>query len=91
VSVRRSITYAGLIFSLAALAFSFGSWTAQRSIAQQLAGNDARVTALRDDMARAILQIRQAETSASLKSSVRAAHSRHSSKRSSGSCRPRWG
>jgi hypothetical protein len=64
VSVRRSITYAGLIFSLAALAFSFGSWTAQRSIAQQLAGNDARVTALRDDMARAILQIRQAETAA---------------------------
>jgi len=64
VSVRRSITYAGLTFSLAALAFSFGSWTAQRSIAQQLAGNDARVTALRDDMARAILQIRHAETAA---------------------------
>ena len=63
-SVRRSITFAGLIFSLAALAFSFGSWTAQRSIAQQLASNDARVTALRDDMARAILQIRQAETAA---------------------------
>jgi hypothetical protein len=64
VSVRRTITYAGLTFSLAALAFSFGSWTAQRSIAQQLANNDARVTALRDDMARAILQIRQAETAA---------------------------
>ena len=63
-SVRRTITYAGLTFSLAALAFSFGSWTAQRSIAQQLANNDARVTALRDDMARAILQIRQAETAA---------------------------
>jgi hypothetical protein len=64
VSVRRSITYAGLTFSLAALAFSFGSWTAQRSIAQQLATNDARLTALRDDMARAILQMRQAETAA---------------------------
>jgi len=64
VSVRRSITYAGLTFSLAALAFSFGSWTAQRSIAQRLATNDARVTALRDDMARAILQMRQAETAA---------------------------
>ncbi|HEY3161221.1 MAG TPA: serine protease [Vicinamibacterales bacterium] len=63
-SVRRSITYAGLTFSLAALAFSFGSWTAQRSIAQQLATNDARLTALRDDMARAILQMRQAETAA---------------------------
>jgi hypothetical protein len=64
VSVRRSITYAGLTFSLAALAFSFGSWTAQRSMAQQLANNDARLTALRDDMARAILQMRQAETAA---------------------------
>ena len=63
-SVRRTITYAGLTFSLAALAFSFGSWTAQRSIAQQLASNDARVTALRDDMARAILEMRQAETAA---------------------------
>ena len=63
-SVRRTIAYAGLTFSLVALAFSFGSWTAQRSIAQQLANNDARVTALRDDMARAILQIRQADTAA---------------------------
>jgi len=64
VSVRRTITYAGLTFSLAALAFSFGSWTAQRAIARQLASNDARVTALRDDMASAILQMRQAETAA---------------------------
>ena len=63
-SVRRSIAYAGLTLSLAALAFSFGSWTAQRSLAQQLANNDARVNALRDDMARAILQMRQAETAA---------------------------
>ena len=63
-SVRRTVTYAGLTFSLAALAFSFGSWTAQRSIAQQLASNDARVAELRDDMARAILQFRQAETAA---------------------------
>ena len=63
-SVRRSIAYAGLTFSLAALTFSFGSWTAQRSIAQQLANNDARVTALRGDMASAILQMRQAETAA---------------------------
>jgi S1-C subfamily serine protease len=63
-SVRRLVTLVGLIFSIAALAFSFGSWTAQRSIERQLARNDARVTALRDDMARAILQIRQAETAA---------------------------
>jgi hypothetical protein len=64
VSVRRTILYAGLTFSLAALAFSFGSWTAQRAIARQLASNDARVAELRDDMARAILQFRQAETAA---------------------------
>ena len=63
-SVRRTIAFAGLTFSLAALAFSFGSWTAQRAIQQQLEKNDARVTALQDDMARAILQIRQAETAA---------------------------
>jgi hypothetical protein len=64
VSVRRTVIYTGLTFSLAALAFSFGSWSAQRSMAQQLANNDARVSALRDDMASAILQIRQAETAA---------------------------
>ncbi len=63
-SVRRSVIYAGLTFSLAALAFSFGRWSAQRSMAQQLANNDARVSALRDDMASAILKIRQAETAA---------------------------
>lgn len=63
-SVRRTVVYAGLTFSIAALAFSFGSWTAQRSIAAQLASNDQRVAELRDDMARAILQIRQAETAA---------------------------
>lgn len=63
-SVRRSVTYAGLTFSFAALAFSFGSWSAQRSMAQQLASNDARVSALRDDMARAIIQIREQETAA---------------------------
>jgi hypothetical protein len=53
-----------LTFSLAALAFSLGSWTAQRAIARQLATNDARVAELRDDMAQAILQFRQAETAA---------------------------
>jgi Trypsin-like peptidase domain len=64
VSVRRLILYAGLTFSLVALAFSLGSWTAQRAIARQLATNDARVAELRDDMAQAILQFRQAETAA---------------------------
>ena len=63
-SVRRTIGYLGLTFSLAALTFSVGSWTAQRAIARQLASNDARMAELRDDMARAILQFRQAETAA---------------------------
>jgi hypothetical protein len=58
VSVRRSILYVGLTFSLASLAFSFGSWITQRQMAQQLAANDARLTALRDEMARSILEMR---------------------------------
>jgi hypothetical protein len=64
VSVRRTVVYTGLTFSIAALAFSVGSWTAQRAIAAQLASNDQRMAELRDDMAQAILQIRQAETAA---------------------------
>jgi hypothetical protein len=60
-SVRRSITYIGLTFSLTALAFSLGSWLTHQAIAQQLADNDAQMIALRDDIARSILQIRQAQ------------------------------
>jgi hypothetical protein len=56
--VRRYVVYAGLTFSLSALAFSFGSWSAQRGLAEQLADNDARLTALRDDLAKNILEIR---------------------------------
>jgi S1-C subfamily serine protease len=59
-SVRRYVTFAGLAFSLAALAFSFGSWSAQRGMAVQLAVNEARVSALRDDVAREILEMREA-------------------------------
>jgi hypothetical protein len=58
VSVRRSIIYIGLTFSLASLAFSFGSWITQRQMREQLAANDARLTALRDEMARSILEMR---------------------------------
>ena len=57
-SVRRSILYVGLTFSLASLAFSLGSWATQRQMAQQLAANDQRLTALRDEMARSILEMR---------------------------------
>jgi hypothetical protein len=57
-SVRRSVLYIGLIFSVASLAFSVGSWTAQRRIGDQIAASDARLNALRDDMARSILEMR---------------------------------
>ena len=57
-SVRRSILYVGLTFSLASLAFSFGSWITQRQMAQQLAANESRLTALHDEMARSILEMR---------------------------------
>jgi hypothetical protein len=43
---------------LAALAFSFGSWITQRQIATQLAANDARLDALRDQMAASITEWR---------------------------------
>ena len=59
VSVRRTILYGGLIFSLASLAFSLGSWSAQRSMAEQLASNDARLSALQHDLATSILRTRQ--------------------------------
>lgn len=59
-SVRRVILYAGLTFSLSSLAFGFGSWTAQRSMAAQVAANDARLAALQDDLARTIIRRREA-------------------------------
>lgn len=58
-TVRRSLLYVGLIVSLASLAFSLGSWAAQRSMAQQIADNDARLAALQLDVARSILRARQ--------------------------------
>ena len=58
-SVRRIVLYAGLTFSLSSLAFSLGSWTAQRSMAQQIADNDARLSALQDNLARSILRTRE--------------------------------
>jgi S1-C subfamily serine protease len=61
VSVRRTIVYAGLTFSLASLAFSLGSWTTQRQIAQQIADNDARIDALSDDVARSIVKARESQ------------------------------
>jgi len=59
VSVRRIAIYAGVTFSLSTLAFSLGSWTAQQSMAQQIADNDARLSALQDNLARGILRSRE--------------------------------
>ncbi|HUF24357.1 MAG TPA: serine protease [Vicinamibacterales bacterium] len=60
-SLRRSLLYVGLTFSLASLAFSFGSWTAQQSMAEQLADNDARLVALQHEVARGILRTRESQ------------------------------
>jgi len=57
-SIRRSVIYVGLTFSLASLAFSFGGWVTQRQMAQQLAANDARLTALREEVSRSIVEMR---------------------------------
>jgi hypothetical protein len=61
-SVRRSLLYAGVTFSLATLAFSLGTWFSHQAIAQQLANRDLEVAQLRDDVARSILHIRQQQS-----------------------------
>ncbi len=61
-SVRRLIAYVGLAVSGALLCFVLGAYTAQHSMALQLAENEARISALRDEMARNILQFRQAQS-----------------------------
>ena len=57
-SVRRSVFYAALTFSLSVLAFSLGSWSAQRTMAQQIADNDSRLSTLQANVARSILRTR---------------------------------
>jgi hypothetical protein len=56
-SPHRSILF--VVFPLALLCFSFGNWSAQRRIEQQIAANDARIAALQDEMALSMLQTRQ--------------------------------
>jgi S1-C subfamily serine protease len=62
-SVRRFVAYTGLAVCGALLFFTIGAYSAQQTISLQLAENEARIAALRDDMARNILQIRQAQNS----------------------------
>jgi hypothetical protein len=57
-SARRFIAYTGLALGGAILFFSLGAYSAQQSVSLQLAENDARIA----EMARSILQIRQAHT-----------------------------
>ena len=59
VSVRRLVLYTGLTVSLSTLAFGVGSWSAQRTMSAQIAANDARLSALQDDVARSILRTRE--------------------------------
>src|SRR5947208_15787757 len=61
-SARRFFGYTGLAVGGAALFFAAGAYSAQQSIALQLAENDARISALRDEVARSILKTRQATT-----------------------------
>ena len=61
-SARRFFGYSALAVGGAALFFAAGAYSAQQSIALQLAENDARVASLRDEVARGILKTRQAET-----------------------------
>ena len=61
-SARRFFGYTSLAVGGAALFFAVGAYSAQQSIALQLAENDARIASLRDEVARGILKIRQADT-----------------------------
>jgi hypothetical protein len=54
-----------LSLSLSSLTFGLGSWSAQRSMAQQIADNDARLSALQDNLARGILHTRATVPAAS--------------------------
>jgi S1-C subfamily serine protease len=56
----RRLLVAGVVLLVAVLCFSLGSWSTQHVMAEQIAANDARNAALRDEMALSILQIRQA-------------------------------
>ena len=57
-SARRFVAYIGLALGGAILFFTLGAYSAQQSVSLQLAENDARIA----EMARSILQIRQAHT-----------------------------
>ena len=58
---RRFIAYSGLTVGGALLCFTLGAYSAKESVSLQLAENEARIAALRDEMARNIIEIRQSQ------------------------------
>lgn len=58
---RRLARQFGVVASVAALAFSLGSWLTHRSMQGRMADNDARLASQLDRMATGILQMRQAQ------------------------------
>jgi hypothetical protein len=58
--VRRTFLYGALALAvaIAGIAFGLGSWSAQRAMALQIADNHARLTALREELARSIDEVR---------------------------------
>jgi hypothetical protein len=60
-SVHRSILFVGVALVLLFGSFSLGTWSAQRTLGRQIAANDARLVALRDEMALSILQMREVQ------------------------------
>jgi hypothetical protein len=59
-TIRRPLLFCGLVLCFAAWSFSLGAWYTQQRIEQQVAANDARIEQLHDQMARSVLQARQA-------------------------------
>src|SRR5437773_773449 len=60
-SVRRRLAYYGLASAGALFCFLAGSFSAHTMLERQVAANEARLTAMHDEMARSTMEIRQAE------------------------------
>ncbi|HTM31251.1 MAG TPA: serine protease [Vicinamibacterales bacterium] len=56
--LRRTLIHGAIGAGLAVSAFGLGNWSAQRAMARQNAENDARFTALREELARSIDEVR---------------------------------
>lgn len=58
-SVRRLVFFVACSLGIGVLFFSLGAWASQRRIERQVATTDARIGELRDELARAVLQVRR--------------------------------